>query len=382
MENQSKIYLLPLIVALLAGCETPPPAVFLPDNTVLPGGPTVTYEQAASLAESARRNDHFDEVAAKYRAANPKPPLPEEARKYKVQAEFAVQQKQFDRAVVLYGQALEIAPWWPQGHFNRALISGELKKYREAMRDMGRYLRLAPDAPDARAAQDKIYQWEGVALPTETVVEFRDCPGCPVMVAIGKNYAIGKYEVTQTEWQAVMGNNPSRFVSANRPVERVSWNDIQTFLQKLNQKTGKSYRLPTEAEWEYACYGGSQSEYCGGNDIDAVAWYSDNSGEHTHPVGQKRANGYGLYDMSGNVWEWMSDCWEGDCAKRVLRGGSWSELAQYVRAAYRFNYAPTFRNNFFNGFRLARTLVLYGQETSVPGSNSFPLQHHASPSRK
>ena len=114
-------------------------------------------------------NDPFNEVVANYLAANPKPSLPEEARKYRVQAE-AVQEKQFDKAVELYGKALEIAPWWPQGHFNRAIILGELKKYREAMREMKRYLQLIPDAPDARAAQDRIYQWEVIAsleLPEE-----------------------------------------------------------------------------------------------------------------------------------------------------------------------------------------------------------------------
>ena len=182
--------------------------------------------------------------------------------------------------------------------------------------------------------------------------------GIPAMIAIpGKNYEIGKYEVTQKEWQAVMGNNPSGFSSCggNCPVEQVSWNDIQEYLTKLNQKTGKQYRLPSEAEWEYACYGGSQSEYCGGGNIDAVAWYVGNSGGKTHPVGQKQANGYGLYDMSGNVFEWMEECWEGDCTKRVLRGGSWYVSAQYVRAARRGRGEPAERYSSF-GFRLARTL--------------------------
>src|SRR5450759_1770289 len=148
-------------------------------------------------------NNSFQEVVASYRAANPKPQLPEEAHKFKVQAEFAVQEKQFDKAVDLYGKALDIAPWWPQGHFNRALILGETKKYREAMSEMKRYLLLVPDAPDARAAQDKIYQWEGVA-GTELAG--------PKMVPIpGKNYEMGKFDVTQAEWKAVMGNNPSHF---------------------------------------------------------------------------------------------------------------------------------------------------------------------------
>ena len=178
------------------------------------------------------------------------------------------------------------------------------------------------------------------------------------MVTIpGKNYEIGKYDVTQAEWAGVMGSNPSDFSNCGDtcPVEEVSWNDIQEFLQKLNEKTGKQYRLPTEAEWEYACYGGSLTEYCGSNDIDSVAWYNGNSNNTTHPVGQKQANGYGLYDMSGNVWQWMSDCYEGDCGRRVLRGGSWINSPQIVRAAYRDGGEPSVRLN-VDGFRLARTL--------------------------
>ncbi|MBQ3247459.1 MAG: SUMF1/EgtB/PvdO family nonheme iron enzyme, partial [Alistipes sp.] len=127
------------------------------------------------------------------------------------------------------------------------------------------------------------------------------------------NFYIGKYEVTQAQWEAVMGKNPSRFKGDNLPVERVSWNDIQKFIEKLNAKTGKRYRLPTEAEWEYAARGGNQSKgykYSGSNDIGSVAWYTDNSSSPTHPVGQKQPNELGLYDMSGNVYEWCSD-WHG-----------------------------------------------------------------------
>jgi formylglycine-generating enzyme required for sulfatase activity len=173
----------------------------------------------------------------------------------------------------------------------------------------------------------------------------------------GRNYEMGKFEVTQAQWRAVMGNNPSRFTACgdNCPVEQVSWNDVQEFLQKLNAKTGKNYRLPTETEWEVACYGGSQTEYCGSNEINAVAWYRDNSGYTTHPVGQKQANGYGLYDMSGNVWEWMSDCYDASCEERVLRGGSWDDIALISRAVHRSNMSPAFRLNYY-GFRLARTL--------------------------
>ena len=185
----------------------------------------------------------------------------------------------------------------------------------------------------------------------------RNCPACPEMVVIpGKNYALGKYEVTQAEWESVMRNNPSNFKGANLPVEMVSWNDIQVYLMRLNEMTGKNYRLPKEAEWQYACYGGSRTKYCGNNDHNAVAWYKGNSGGQTHPVGQKRANGYGLHDMSGNVWEWLEECYSSNCAAgRVLRGGSWTSSSQNTHAATRLKDVATTRSSNY-GFRLAVTL--------------------------
>jgi len=153
-------------------------------------------------------------------------------------------------------------------------------------------------------------------------------------------FKIAKYEITQKLWVAVMGTNPSYFTGdENRPVENVSWNDVQQFITNLNQLTGKNYRLPTEAEWEYAARGGNQSQgytYSGWNYLNPIAWYSDNSGSTTHPVGAKEPNELGLYDMSGNVYEWCND-WFGDYGAdpvidpqgssiglyRVFRGGSW-----------------------------------------------------------
>lgn len=213
------------------------------------------------------------------------------------------------------------------------------------------------------AAQAKI-KLATLKNPTENLLQASTLEGdIPEMVRIpGRNYELGKFDVTQKEWREVMGSNPSKFQSCGEtcPVEQVSWDEIQAFLQKLNAKTGRQYRLPTEAEWEYACYGGNQTEYCGGNDIDAVAWYGNNSqpggnsGQSTHPVGQKLANGYGLYDMSGNVWQWMENKYDNEHDWRALRGGSWINDPRLVRAAYRGGRGPTFRSNI--GFRVARTL--------------------------
>ena len=185
-----------------------------------------------------------------------------------------------------------------------------------------------------------------------------------------KDFEMGSYEVTQAQWQAVMSNNPSRFENcANCPVEQVSWNDVQDYLARLNQKTGNTYRLPTEAEWEYACRGGVAGErYCGGNDVDRLAWHGDNSGSKTHPVGQKAANGFSLYDMSGNVWEWICSAYDQEyggveqkCTNNytdgslALRGGSWYSIPAWVRSADRDGSAPAYRNS-LTGFRLARSL--------------------------
>ncbi|WP_308589736.1 SUMF1/EgtB/PvdO family nonheme iron enzyme [uncultured Prevotella sp.] len=175
-------------------------------------------------------------------------------------------------------------------------------------------------------------------------------------VTLTNDYYIGKYEVTQALWKAVMGKKPSRFKGDNLPVVSVSWNDCQKFISKLNRKTGKKFRLPTEAEWEYAARGGKKSrcyQYSGGNNISDVAWYYNNSGSKTHSVGTKQANELGIYDMSGNVWEWCQD-WFGsyssslqvnptganDGSRRVYRGGSWNCVAGSCNSSTRFSFAP------------------------------------------
>ena len=183
------------------------------------------------------------------------------------------------------------------------------------------------------------------------------------------DYYIGETEVTQELWNAVMGSNPSYFYgNMQRPVETVSWNDCQTFISRLNELTGETFRLPTEAQWEYAARGGYKSKgytYSGSNAIDDVAWYNDNSDRMTHPVKTKAPNELGIYDMSGNVWEWCSD-WYGDYSSaaqtdptgpatgyyRVGRGGSWDNDATYCRVAFRGNSTPTNRFSHL-GLRLA-----------------------------
>ena len=182
------------------------------------------------------------------------------------------------------------------------------------------------------------------------------------------DYYIGQTEVTQALWKAVMGSNPSDSKGDNLPVEQVSWDDCQVFIQKLNQLTGKQFRLPTESEWEYAARGGRKSrgyKYAGDNDIGLVAWYEDNSGNETHPVATKQANELGVYDMNGNVWEWCSDWYDGyqlssqsdpqgpsSGSDRVGRGGSFFFDARYCRVSNREYYTPDFRT-FDLGLRLS-----------------------------
>jgi formylglycine-generating enzyme required for sulfatase activity len=347
-------------------------------------------------ASAAEPTDPFLDVVAQYKAAKPKPELSEEARKYKVQAEFMVQENQADKAIALYGKALELAPWWAEGHYKLGLLLGEKKKYRDAMVEMKRSLLLAPEADFARNAQDKIYQWEMVA---EQVAgkSFNDCPECPAMVELPagsfdmgsvkgeaneqpvhrvtvKPFAIGKTEVTQAQWRALMGTNPSNFDTCGDdcPVEQVSWDDVQLYIKKLNAKTGKQYRLPTEAEWEYACRAGTDAEFCGGDIADLISWNGINSGSFLfntpHPVATKKPNAFGLFDMSGNVWEWVEDtyhpnyagapadgsAWQGG-TMRVLRGGSWGKDPKFARVSARTRYSSTFRD-FSHGFRLAMSL--------------------------
>ena len=198
----------------------------------------------------------------------------------------------------------------------------------------------------------------------------REKPAHQVRVS---SFELSKYEVTQEVWEAVMDENPSHFKNCPQcPVDSVRWNDVQAFLRQLNAGGGR-YRLPSEAEWEYATRGGQRSRgytYAGSDNLNAVAWYDENSGGGTHPVGQKEANELGLYDLSGNVGEWVQDCWNktyqdapsdgrawesGDCNDRVVRGGDSNASQRSLRSAYRLWFSADSRFYGF-GFRLARSL--------------------------
>jgi len=224
----------------------------------------------------------------------------------------------------------------------------------------------------------------------------KDCADCPQMVAIPAGsfemgsmfldeqpvhlvnvtaFLLGRTEVTQGEWIAVMGSNPSTFKQCgmNCPVENISWRDAQEFARRLSQKTGKTYRLPSEAEWEYAARAGSRGKWSFGEDesqLAAYAWFYNNSGQTTHTVALKKPNSFGLYDMHGNVWEWVQDVWHenyqgapsdgsawvngGDQAQRVIRGGAWNDVPGNLRSAVRSRGAPDFRDH-NTGMRIART---------------------------
>ena len=193
----------------------------------------------------------------------------------------------------------------------------------------------------------------------------------PVHEVCVDSFWMGKYEVTQGQWKKIMGNNPSSFKNGdNYPVENVSWNDAKEFVEELNAWSSyEKYRLPTEAEWEYACRsGGTGEKYSGGRDVDRVAWYASNSGGSTHPVGTKAANGLGIYDMIGNVWEWCEDVYDGRAylkhskinpaltsggSSRIVRGGSWDGFPVSVTCANRAASYPGSQGDNL-GFRVVK----------------------------
>jgi formylglycine-generating enzyme required for sulfatase activity len=210
-------------------------------------------------------------------------------------------------------------------------------------------------------------------MGSRTDEQDRDNDEGPIHEVIIKNsFYVGKFPVTQKQWGKVMGSDPSSFKGKNHPVESVSWNDVQEFIKKLNEKDGTGkYRLPSESEWEYACRAGTATRYYFGDDESKLvdyAWYGKNSDFVTHPVGKKNPNPWGLYDMHGNVWEWCQDNWhenyngaptdgsaweDGSSSDRVIRGGGWLNSARVCWSAYRVRTEPD-KRNFDQGFRLLR----------------------------
>ena len=254
-----------------------------------------------------------------------------------------------------------------------------------------------PTTEPAVGAEDEGLRLKELGL--EPLKSFRDCDECPEMVVVpagsfdmglsmsGKRdddpgnaghrvtirraFAIGKMEVTRRQWRAVIGTAQSGSSGCDDcPVENLSWHAAQEFVRRLGIRTGKSYRLPSEAEWEYACRAGGLHQYCGGDSVDSVAWHHGNSRGAAHPTGGKQANAFGLYDMSGNVWEWTADCWSatsnaapvdgsawipGECPSRVIRGGSWQYKSDFQTATSRAGSSADSPGN-SDGVRVARTL--------------------------
>ena len=281
------------------------------------------------------------------------------------------------------------------------LEANSVWELREALYSIEKFLERHPNYPEARLLKDQLnkairHELPALALsreeaPTTTNsigMEFVLIPAGTFMmgstegidderpvhhVQISQPFYLGKYEVIQSQWEAVMGDNPSRFKgNPKQPVENVSWEDVQEFIRKLNREGGEQYRLPTEAEWEYACRTGSTGAYCFGNNSDQLAqyaWYEANSGGQTQPVGQLKPNAWGLHDMHGNVYEWVQD-WYGKYQEavidpqgparptlapdRVNRGGSWDHDAWGCRSARRGRLTPDSRRDNL-GFRLLRT---------------------------
>lgn len=230
---------------------------------------------------------------------------------------------------------------------------------------------VVPDDPIKRLESDMVAINGGTLMlgATSEQVAYAMNQEFPAHEVTLSSYQIGRYEVTQEQWEAVMGYNPSRNIGAKMPVENVSWNECQSFLQALNAKTGKNYRLPTEAEWEFAARGGNQSHYyiySGSDDADAVAWHKGNSGGTTHDVGTKLANELGLYDMSGNVFEWCNDKYGhydygaeynpqgyGTSSKvRVGHGGGYNLGTKFCRVSNRTQGTTNYKSESL-GFRIA-----------------------------
>ena len=239
-------------------------------------------------------------------------------------------------------------------------LSGFVMFDTEAKATAERRAKEAKATAERRAKEEARHvalDWKGksknIPISVSVSIKLRSVPG---------NLWFGQYEVTQTQWEAIMGENPSRFKGENNPVENVSWDDCQKFMKKLNalptvKQSGLMFRLATEEEWERACRAGAMGGYClfadgteiTMNTLGQVAWFVDNSdGKTHHPVGQKQPNAFGLYDMHGNVWEWTSTA---DGEDRVGRGGSWLSSAEFCGSSFRNRFRPSSGDDNL-GFRL------------------------------
>ncbi len=230
-------------------------------------------------------------------------------------------------------------------------------------------------AEAASETDDGMVLIKGGCFDMGDIFDTGDVDEIPIHTVCVGDFYLGKTEVTQTQWKDIVGNNPSKFKSVDRPVERISWDDVQDFIAKLNEKTGKQYRLPTEAEWEYAARsGGWKEEWAGTNielEIDEYAWCRSNSAKTgSNSVAGKKPNALGLYDMMGNVWEWCSDWYDRDYYRnspakdpegpsegstRVLRGGGWKSKPEQLRTVDRNDFVPNIKKFANIGFRLARS---------------------------
>ncbi len=297
----------------------------------------------------------------------------------------------YERAIGDFNQAIKLDPDNAEYHYSRGL-SYKLKGDKKAAKlDFQRATELGNEDAKKELAKKETKKTEDIDIPktyTNSIgMKFILIPAGEFMmgseendsekrvhkVKINKPFYLGIYPVTQREWKEVIGINPSYIKGDELPVENVSWDDVQEFIKKINEKEGTSkYRLPSEAEWEYAARAGTTTKYSFGDDeseLGDFAWYADNSGSKTHEVGQKKPNSWGLYDMHGNVWEWVQDswhdnykgapedgsAWEGDGSIRVFRGGGWGTDARSCRSAVRDYIDPGYRS-YDLGFRLLRIL--------------------------
>lgn len=391
-----------------------------------------TREQFSQLLADLQKNPEDEALRVRIiqlaLTLNPKPVTPDAAERSMVRGIAAIKEasneRAFRAAALEFKNATLVAPWLANAYYNLAIAQSKAGYYGDAALSLRLYLLAAPEATDAREARAMMYQMEykqekedatrkvatwqkqlqemrhaGLVATNPINIEFvfvaagtfmmgsKDC-GRPLQhcdetplhrVTIGSGFFLGKYEVTQEQWQKITGKNPSPLKGVDLPVENLSWDDAQEFIRDLNEMNdGATYRLPTDAEWEYACRAGTSGDDVA--DLDSIAWYEKNSTDaaheygRTHPVGQKRPNAFGLYDMLGNVIEWCEDWSHGDYDGaptdgsawlrggeqkfRVQRGGYWGSSAYDLRPWWRTGAVPSYHGHPGYGLRLVAVPVI------------------------